>query len=477
MLNIGNKPLRKRYLGTTNVLEVFKGITRLWPYIVSTTYTDWNIAITSSKYTVGASGDVLTITHSARRNVTKTWVNYEGNTSNLYKETQEEISYNDNITTNIGIITPNTLGDAVLQIPVNTGAERNIVITATKDGISKSITIKQEAVVINYKYYAVTTDAYQVTAEGQTKTVPTVNDDGPTDSYHYGTVVFSIAEGPSSINASFVKKDYALNTGNGICQIIPLPAGMKGLDAMTLRVLTIGSLVRSSKVMTVPEDVVLTAYDTEQEAKDNAITALCTINNLEYVPEPDKTTLNTKNNATFELVSEETTDEAYYGIYDIDLPYITTSEAVSLKCNTSHGTTTKIIQRVVYQNTEEYNRFGIVDLYGYTTERAALAPTIALFTAAPSGITIDDCATANSSSIEHSYVNKSTFSVNDASGNEVSVSLEDAGMVLYLYEWLYDTSTWIKIGEFVLEQNAVQGFIFKHGIANSLERKLYHKAE
>ena len=473
MITIGSKHLRKRYIGATNVGAVNLAGNKIWPYIISTSIGNWIITLSSSKTTIDSNGETVTLTYSAKRTIIDTWVQYDGSTTNQYKESKIETATPSLITT-VGTINGNNL---VIPKNENTVA-RTITVTASYGGFSASITLNQDAaIIINYKYYAVITDAYQVQVGGITKTLPIVNNNGPTNSYHYGTAVFAIADGPSALTASFISKNYDLGVKSGIANTSPIQPTTKGLKEFTLRVLSVGVYHRSQKQMIVPNNVTLIGYDTEAEATANATTHLCTIIDTDYLPYPSKTTL-TVDNATAELVSEETSSEAYYAIHDLIFPLITTSAKVNIKTtNERNSNSSKAITRVTLQNVDEYNRFSFVDIYNYSiveTGSSNLRKTTALFTAAPnSGLTINNCAAASVGTYEQYYGSSTKWYVNAADGSQVSLTADNVGTVLYLYEWLWDTSKWIKLGEIKLEQDAVQGFIFKHGVANSLERKLY----
>lgn len=328
---------------------------------------------------------------------------------------------------------------------------------------------------VSYKYYAVITDAYQVTAEGQTKTVTLVNNNGPTNSYHYGTIVFKIEEGPDTINASFVGKDYDLGVKGGACSLSPI-INYLALNAMTLRVLAVGSKLYNKKLMTVPEDVVLTGYDTESEATANAQEYLCTIEDTGYLPYSDAITLTTDSNVGINLVSEETTDEAYYAIYDLVLPEVEENDNISITAKTSRVQSSHSFNRTSSSSiaiNDAYSRFSIDSIMNSTNDN------VLLFTATPnSGLTIDDCANTSSTNLESYFGTEgidNNFFVNAADGSSVTIDASNvASTTLYVYEWLSDTSEFIKLGEFKLSLGSVQAFVYKNGVANSLVRKLLY---
>ena len=140
MLTIGNKHLRKRYVYPNNVTDVYVGENHIWPYIMSVDTTAWGITLTSSSNTVSANGGTITLTSQAERQKVSTWVNYDGTSSEYYKTYTKETA-STTLSTTVGTISGNKL-----TIPANTQtSSRNIVVTASYGGVTKSITITQDA--------------------------------------------------------------------------------------------------------------------------------------------------------------------------------------------------------------------------------------------------------------------------------------------------------------------------------------------
>lgn len=143
MITIGSKHLRKRYLGSVNVGTINQGGTNIWPYITDTSYGQWVITASVDKTSLPTEGGIITVTHSAKRTITYTWVDYAGNTI-----TQRTTTKNENgtsvISSNIGTISGN-----VITVGENTSVDsRNIVITVSYGGVSKTLTVVQAGVTI-----------------------------------------------------------------------------------------------------------------------------------------------------------------------------------------------------------------------------------------------------------------------------------------------------------------------------------------
>lgn len=429
------------------------------------TYSAWNLTLSVSPTSIPSSGGTATISSSC----TRTYTNSNGQSGGT--ETSAV-----SLSTNVGSISGNTL-----TIPANSGdSAKTITVTATAQGLTKTTNLTQEFNSVKYKYYAVTTDAYQVKANGVTKNVPNLGNSGPTNSYHYGTITFAIADGPSSITAEFIGKDYDLGSKGGVTRTMPFGHTLRGTSKSTLRVLSIGSIQTNRKLMTVPGNATLTGYDSEAEAISNAKSHLCTVVDTGYVLKASKPYLTCDvDTVTITEVSREDATEACYIVNDIDLPAGAASYAFSTTSQIgTHGYT---LQKASYNPNNDYDRFGFVDITNYTVYNdtgTKLRRTVTVFTEAPnSGLTIDDCQSSLDAGDNYFYGSSVQFVVNDASGNKVTIGNgKNYGTKLYIYEWLWDTSKWIKIGEVTLEQNAVQAFIYRHGEANSLTRKLYHKA-
>ena len=140
MLTIGNKHLRKRYVYPNNITDVYLGENHIWPYVTSIDTTAWVITLTSSSNTVSANGGTITLTSQAERQKVSTWVNYDGTSSEYYKTYTKETA-STTLSTTVGTISGNKL-----TIPANTQtSSRNIVVTASYGGVTKSITITQGA--------------------------------------------------------------------------------------------------------------------------------------------------------------------------------------------------------------------------------------------------------------------------------------------------------------------------------------------
>jgi hypothetical protein len=139
MLTIGDKHLRKRYVYPNNISDVYLGTNHIWPYITSVVSGNWNVTLTASSMIIPATGSTVTLTSIATRQIVTTWVHYEGTTSNQYATTQNETATT-TLTTTIGTITDNKL--IVSKNPNNT--DRTIVVTATYEGVTKTLEIIQQ---------------------------------------------------------------------------------------------------------------------------------------------------------------------------------------------------------------------------------------------------------------------------------------------------------------------------------------------
>jgi len=140
MLTIGNKHLRKRYIYPNNVVDVYTGHNHIWPYITDVIASPWVVSLSASPTIVPASGGIVTLTYSAERTVTTTWVHYDGTSSNYYTTYETETAVA-SVTSTIGSISGNEL-----TIPENPSTtSRDIEVTATYGGSSKTVIITQEA--------------------------------------------------------------------------------------------------------------------------------------------------------------------------------------------------------------------------------------------------------------------------------------------------------------------------------------------
>ena len=466
MIIIGSKHLRKRYNGTTNVGTVYQQNNKIWPYIVSTEIGDWVITLTSNTQTISADGGTITLTYSAKRTITDTWVNYDGNTTNQYKESREETA-TPTLTTNIGTISGN-----ILTIPANTGnTNKTITVTATYGGANKILTITQSGVSVNYKYYAVTTDVYQVTAGGQTKTVPMVNNNGPTNSYYHGTVVFAIADGPETITASFITKDHLTSVQNIGPDVTPIPTMLHYANEYIRRFMVISRNKTTGKKMHPLADIQLTAYNTEAEAKTNAPVKYTKIDSGTFI-NPVPATIDTDYPDRFTLISSEQREEYYLYIYQITIPEDFESFPVTFN---NGGQKNIIISSAISSNLNWGTGFGIVDLFDHGDymqdgNSSTKLFNCVYFTEPPaSSLTIETVNNNNGARYLSSslFIKEAAYQASDANGN---ISKLTEGQTVYCYEWLYDSSTWLRIGQFTVPAGTQQGFICKHGVKDSLER-------
>lgn len=143
MITIGSKHLRKRYLGDANVGAINQGGTNIWPYITDTSYGQWIITASVNKTSLPTGGGTITVTHSAKRTITYTWVDYAENTTTQRTTTKDE-NGTSVISSNIGIVSGN-----LITVKENTSTEsRTITITVSCEGVSKSLTVVQEGVTI-----------------------------------------------------------------------------------------------------------------------------------------------------------------------------------------------------------------------------------------------------------------------------------------------------------------------------------------
>ena len=146
MLKYGNKDLRKRWMGSSNISNIYLGTTKIWPYITNVSEGESVFTITPSKTTISAAGETITLAVTIGRTITYTWVNFIGNTNQRYTTTDTETITNYTISTSIGTVSGNNI-----IIPYNPNTNnRTITITVQSSVGSKSITITQTKNVVTY---------------------------------------------------------------------------------------------------------------------------------------------------------------------------------------------------------------------------------------------------------------------------------------------------------------------------------------
>lgn len=140
MLKYGDKDLRKRWMGTTNISTIHLGTTNIWPYITNTSVGSWVLTVTPSKTSISAAGETITITVTGRRTTTYTWVNFVGTTTTRYTTTADETLTEYTINSSIGTVSGNEV-----TIPANPNSStRSITVTVTApDGTTKTVTLTQ----------------------------------------------------------------------------------------------------------------------------------------------------------------------------------------------------------------------------------------------------------------------------------------------------------------------------------------------
>lgn len=140
MLKYGDKDLRKRWIGTTNINTIHLGTTNIWPYITNTSVGNWVLTVTPSKTSISATGETITIIVTGRRTTTYTWVNFVGTTTTRYTTTADETLTEYTISSSIGTVNGNNV-----TIPANPNSStRSITVTVTApDGTTKTVTLTQ----------------------------------------------------------------------------------------------------------------------------------------------------------------------------------------------------------------------------------------------------------------------------------------------------------------------------------------------
>lgn len=148
MLLINGKHLRKRLVFPHNISKVEHNDLHVWPYITNTEVGEWELSFSASPTTVSKEGGKVTLTCTAKRVITYTWVNYDGLNYEYYKTQSIE-----NGTCTYGT-TFGKLNGNVLTIPNNPyDYERIIYVTAHCSGITKQIAITQGSGSQSYNAY------------------------------------------------------------------------------------------------------------------------------------------------------------------------------------------------------------------------------------------------------------------------------------------------------------------------------------
>ena len=417
------------------------------------TYGSWTLTLSVSPTEIPAAGGTATITSKCSR----TYTNSNGQAGGTENSTVT-------LSTNVGSISGTTL-----TIGENaTTEDRTITVTATAQGLTKTATLSQMANV-NYTYYAVTTDAYAVTVQAKHQIVPGAPDGAPTDSYHYGTVVFAIADGPATAQANFTEKDYDLGNYGGLQHILPIPQ-TRANGELSMRFALISNWKLRRKLMKVPASINLTGYATRDEAISNAPTAMCTITDSGIRPFATNATI-ISDDATVNLVSRTTAELYTCSIYDVEISRTDSDRTITLKAENSYSGVTNSSTfsfrqlSTLYGSDDTYNRVGIINLDNNTTKFALFKED-----GPDSGLTFDDCAIKYDGFTGSNWVKDSAynFTLNTSAGLSTTPSYGDS---ISIFEW---NGSWNKIGDFTLTKDAVQAFVFRDGISNSLNRVLYY---
>ena len=131
-------------------------------------WSSWSVSCSASNYKVWAVGDSVTIYSSASRNRTWTWNGVAGSGGNESDSATPTIS----VTSGVGVLSGNTL-----TFSNNTSPDaRTTTVTATSNGVSKSITITQSAgakVYSNWSAWTVSCSAspMNIAASGGSSTI------------------------------------------------------------------------------------------------------------------------------------------------------------------------------------------------------------------------------------------------------------------------------------------------------------------
>ena len=430
------------------------------------TYSAWNLTLSVSPTSISSSGGTATITSSC----TRTYTNSNGQPGGT--ETSAV-----NLSTNVGSISGTTL-----TVPANSDTStKSITVTATAQGLTKTASLSQAgATVATTKYYAVVTDAYSVSLNGQTKTVPYVGESGPTSSYYHGTIVFSVESGASSYQASFGTNNVSLG-GNEDHVFIAAPFVTNAKYDAGDYVFIIGGN-RTSKIlkMTAPSSISLTGYDTEAAAIQNAKTAYSTITQDTSITTAnfDAIATNIRGDSLTKL-DEFTDDYGNFRVYNLKYNAVTSNN--SRKLDYKYGSITGAYSSFFAQHsslgtTMMPHGFCYADAYNYN-----IPNSIALFASPPSssnGIKHTPNNTemkSYSGTITNDAISGDSIRVNTGkvyAADDASTTVVRLGETIYIYEWVEELQDFIKLGEYVYEENIIKVFAYKHGVANSLKTEL-----
>lgn len=430
------------------------------------TYSAWNLTLSVSPTSIANSGGTATITSSC----TRTYTNSNGQPGGT--ETSAV-----SLSTSVGSISGNTL-----TVPANSDTStKTITVTATAQGLTKTANLSQAAASVSTtKYYAVVTDAYSVSLNGQTKTVPYVGESGPTSSYYHGTIVFSVENGASTYQASFGTNNISLGDAKeNVFITAPFVTNAK-YDSGDYVFIIGGNKTSKILKMTAPSSISLTGYDTEAAAIQNAKTAYSTITQDTSVATANFGSISTNiSGDSLTKLDEFTDDYGNFRVYNLKYNAVTSNN--SRKLDYKYGSLSGAYSSFFAQNstfggTMMPHGFCYADAYNYN-----IPNSIALFASPPS----------SSNGIKHTPNNTEMKSysgtiTNDAvSGDSIRVNTgkvyaeDDAnttvvrlGETIYIYEWVEELQDFIKLGEYVYEENIIKVFAYKHGVANSLKAEL-----
>lgn len=254
MLKYGDKDLRKRWMGTTNISTIHLGTTNIWPYITNTSVGSWVLTVTPSKTSISAAGETVTITVTGRRTTTYTWVNFVGTTTTRYTTTADETLTNYTISSSIGTVSGNNI-----TVPYNPNtSNRNIIVTVTtNDGYSETVTIVQNKNVVTYSNWNLTFTASPtaIAAEGGTSTLngecsrTYTNSNGQPGGTETATVTYSATLGTINGNTLTIPA----NTGDA--RNIVVTASSQGLSkSVTLTQVAQDEAVEDNWVLKTDDD-------------------------------------------------------------------------------------------------------------------------------------------------------------------------------------------------------------------------------
>lgn len=430
------------------------------------TYSAWDLVLSVSPTSIPNSGGTATITSSC----TRTYTNSNGQPDGT--ETSDV-----SLSTNVGSISGNTL-----IIPANSDTStKSITVTATAQGLTKTASLSQDAAVVaTTKYYAVVTDAYSVSLNGETKTVPYVGESGPTSSYYHGTIVFSVENGASSYQASFGTNNVSLGDAkDNVFITAPFVTNAK-YDSGDYVFIIGGNKTSKILKMTAPSSISLTGYDTEAAAIQNAKTAYSTIAQDISVATADFNSVSTNiSGDSLTKLDEFTDDYGNFRVYNLKYNAVTSNN--SRKLDYKYGSITGAYSSFFAQDsslggTMMPHGFCYADAYNYN-----IPNSIALFASPPSssnGIKHTPNNTemkSYSGTITNDAVSGDSIRVNTGkvyAEDDASTTVVRLGETIYIYEWIEELQDFIKLGEYVYEENIIKVFAYKHGIANSLKTEL-----